>query len=143
MAATGDRLRHVIVVDDTGAIIAGLPLQLPAKHLTTERVVEEVKDRESRDLLERALELGRLQIQNPTAPYIELARKTARKAGVLWRLSEADVSVLALALMVKSQRGWKVFVATDDYSLQSAVKAAGLEYIPIRYRGIGRGRPRR
>ncbi|MCE4625727.1 MAG: nucleotide-binding protein [Desulfurococcales archaeon] len=143
MAGSGDKVRLVIVVDDTGAIIAGLPLQLPAKHLTTERVVEEVRDRESRGLLERAVELGRLQILNPTEPHIKLAKKTARKAGVLRRLSEADISVLALALMVKSQHEGEVLVATDDYSLQSAVRAAGLEYIPIRYRGIGRERPGR
>jgi rRNA maturation endonuclease Nob1 len=123
------------VVNDTGAIISGLPLRLPAKHYTTTLVVKEVKDKESRELLNRMLEIGRLEILDPSEKFVRKALVVAKKAKVHKKLSEADVSVLALALEL-TLRYDSVLVATDDYALQIAARTAGLEIIRIRYRGI-------
>ena len=124
-----------IVVNDTGALMAGLPLRLPARHVAPSTVVEEVRDRESRELLERMIEYGRLEVEDPSPQALKRARLTARRAGVLERLSDADIAVLALALEYMDKCGESA-AATDDYALQLALARAGVRIIRIRYRGI-------
>jgi rRNA maturation endonuclease Nob1 len=118
---------------DTGAIMAGLPLSLPGRHATTPSVVREVRDRESRRILENSISYGRLEVLEPRGDSLEEARRAARKAGVLGRLSETDLEVLALAIELG------VPVATDDYALQLASLEAGVGFVRVRYRGVRRG----
>ncbi len=127
---------RTVVVDDTGALISALPRRLPARHLTTPKVVVEVRDRESRRILEEMLEAGLLEVEEPGPEWLEEAREAARKAGVEHRLSQADLEVLALALSL----GPGTLLATDDYSLQRAAAAAGLRIVPVRYPGIEEAR---
>jgi UPF0271 protein len=115
--------------------MAGLPLRLPARHVAPTLVVEEVRDRESRELLERMIEYGRLGVEDPSLAALEKARSVARRAGVLGRLSDADIAVLALALEYLERCGQSA-AATDDYALQLALTRAGVRVIRIRYRGI-------
>jgi UPF0271 protein len=121
------------LVVDTGAIMAGLPLRLPGVHLTTPSVVGEVRDRDSRRLLEDALSYGRLEVAEPSPEAVEEARRAARRAGVLGRLSPTDLEVLALAIEAGRP------LATDDYALQLAALEAGVGFVRIRYRGVRRG----
>ncbi len=128
---------QIIIVNDTGAILAGLPLSLPAKHVTTEQVVSEVIDRESRQLLSTMIETQRLNVLGTDSSSLMKAKILAKKSRRLIKLSETDLSVLALALTIREQcPESRVLVATDDYTLQEAVRIAGLEFITIRYKGI-------
>lgn len=129
----------LVVVDDTGALMAGLPLRLPAVHVAPSLVVSEVRDRESRDLLERMIEYGRLEVEDPSPRALERARRAARQAGVLGRLSEADLAVLALALEYLERCGESA-AATDDYALQLALARAGVRVVRVRYRGVREAR---
>ncbi len=122
---TGSRL-----VMDTGAIMAGLPLRIPGRHATTPSVVGEVRDRDSRRMLEECLAYGRLEVLEPSPATVEEAARIARRAGVLGKLSKTDLEVLALALELRAP------VATDDYALQLAASEAGVGFVRIRYRGI-------
>lgn len=126
---TGSRL-----VMDTGAIMAGLPLSVPGTHATTPSVVGEVRDRESRRILEDSLAYGRLEVLEPGPEALEEALRAARRAGVHGRLSRTDLEVLALAIELGAP------VATDDYALQLACEEAGVGFVRVRYRGIRRGR---
>jgi len=129
------------VVDDTGAIITGLPRRLYTTHYTTPSVILEVKDPQSRAILEEALSTGRLQVLDPAPEYVEKAKTIAGQAGVLSRLSRTDIEVLALALQLALESGHgKTYLATDDLRLQEAAEKAGLKVIPIRYRRRGRRR---
>ncbi|MFP3286031.1 MAG: hypothetical protein RXP86_02080 [Acidilobus sp.] len=131
-SAIGDIER--IAVLDAGAIFAGVQLRLPLS-ITTSVVMNEVKDEDSRANLERALEAGKLLVVDPGQEFIEEAIGVARLAGTLDKLSKADLGVIALAL---EMRGCKkeVAVASDDYAVQVTALRAGLEVIPVRYRGI-------
>jgi len=124
-----------VVVDDTGAILAGLPLSLPLKQYTTPLVIKEVKDRESRSVLEKGLELGRLEVMSPPEAFLEMAKRVARSAGTLGRLSETDLEIVALALYLREE-GYEVHVATDDYAIQHTLLREGFHIIRIRYRGV-------
>ena len=121
------------VVDDTPALIARLPLSLPARHYTTGEILREVRDRESRELLELVLGSGLIEVRDPPRKLVlqalsHLPRRLAEK------LSGPDASLLALALSLRDECG-SVAVATDDYALQEAAARLGFVPIGIRYRG--------
>ncbi|MEM4035775.1 MAG: hypothetical protein QXU97_04095 [Fervidicoccaceae archaeon] len=125
-SSVSDRERSKVFVLDAAALFAGLQLFLPGCSYTVPEVVEEVKDAESREKLERSLEAGKLIVVSPSS------RVEARAP-----LSSADVALLSLALELSS-RGASVVVVTDDYALQLAVKEAGLTYMPIKTLGVDR-----
>jgi Predicted nucleic acid-binding protein, consists of a PIN domain and a Zn-ribbon module len=105
------------------------------KCYTTSSVVGEVRDSESRAILEKALESGRLEVLEPSSSRVEEAVELARKAKTLGYLSEVDLEVVALALELKA-RGLDVIVASDDYKIQATLAKAGIEFLKVRYRGI-------
>ncbi|MCX8196300.1 MAG: hypothetical protein N3F67_04405 [Acidilobaceae archaeon] len=117
------------MIADAGAIFSGLPLSVSC--YTTPQVLEEIKDEESREILERALASGKLTIEAPSRDSVSRARELARRAGVQG-LSEADMSIVALALELS--RRCKVKVATDDRKLQATLARAGFQVFGIRYR---------
>ncbi len=130
---TGEACR--VLVADTAALLTGKVLSIPQRSYTTPSVVEEVRDAESRRVVEMALSTGRLEVLEPRREALEEARKAAMRAGVLRRLSETDLEVLALALTLKNE-SCEVLVATDDYALQRAVIAAGFRVVRLRYPGV-------
>jgi|GEM_PF-6690689 len=68
-------------------------------------------------------------VKNPGKESLEKARGISEKLRDR-RLSVTDISVLALALELNCP------VVTDDYSLQNACFGAGIEPIPLSFRGI-------
>jgi len=131
----------VVVVDDTGALLARLPLSLPAEHYTTPGVVSEVKDRESREGLEALIDYGVLEVVEPPRGYIGRVLEEARRRGLASRLSRVDLEVLALALYLRdSHPAKRVAVASDDYAIQSLAVKLGIEVIRVRYPGVREAR---
>ena len=121
---------------DTTAFLAKYPLQQYSSYhlLTTPNVVSEVKDRESREALEIAIDIGRIQVIEPDRKYVERAIVISRSVGEHISLSKTDLSVLALALQY-SIKG-SVIVITDDYALQNTLLQAGISFKPLRTIGI-------
>lgn len=138
-SAIGDADR--VVVLDTGALLAGLQLRLPGRAVATELVIDEVKDEQSRTLLERSIEAQKLVVLSPDPAYVSDAIAYARSAGTAGRLSRADLSVIGMALELRGC-GKEVVVATDDYAVQLTAVAAGLPVIPVRYPGVREARRR-
>ncbi len=68
-------------------------------------------------------------VKNPGKESVEEAKRISKKLNDK-KLSEADISVLALALELNCP------VVTDDYSLQNACFGAGIEPIPLSFKGI-------
>ncbi len=127
-----------VIVADTGAIIAGLPLRLPLPHFSPPSVVEEVRDLESKNILEESLNLGRLKVVKPSNEYIKKAIGLATKSGTFKKLSSTDIELIALALYLKTEQNVEVVVATDDYSIQYTLLKSDLniKILRIRYRGV-------
>ncbi len=129
--------RKVIVVDDTGALLAALPFYLPAYHVTPPETIQEIKDSESRLKLENMIEINRITIMPPSEDSVKIAEKLVKRINLYNKLSRTDLKVLALSLEFREKcKTSEVLVATDDYALQYAVKKAGLKFTPIRYKGI-------
>jgi rRNA maturation endonuclease Nob1 len=112
---------------DAGAFYAGTSfLSSDVMLYTTSLILDEVMHIKSRlSALEALRDAGRLVVQDPIAESIHKVTHTARKTGDSKVLSEADVSIIALALELKEP------LVTDDRSaanvasiLQIAVKPA-------------------
>ncbi len=128
--------RRVYVLDTT-AFLAALPLMLNARMYTVPRVIEEVRDPESRARLETALSLGRVEVVEPRECYRWRARRAAVKHGLHGSLSDTDVDVAALALQLRDE-GFEPITVTDDYALQNLLANLGLAFQALRTRGINK-----
>ncbi|MEM0365992.1 MAG: PIN domain-containing protein [Acidilobaceae archaeon] len=124
---------NTTIIVDTGAVLAGLPLII--KCYTTPQVIEEVKDKESKEVVEKALESEKLKVIEPPQRYIDKAVEIAEKAKTVGNLSSTDISIIALALNLKD-KNIDVIVATDDYKLQLTLIKANIKVTSIRYRKI-------
>ena len=133
-----DACNEAYVLDAAG-LFASLPLILPGNSYTTSLVAAEVIDSESKKSLEYALASNKLVIVDPPKDSIERVREIARQIGELSNLSEADVSILALAHALLN-RCRRVIVVTDDKSVQNVALHLGAEIYGIKRRTIRRPR---
>jgi len=114
-------------VIDTAIFIQGIDVE----GFTTPKVVEEVKDPESRLFLEGLISAGKVKVLVPSRESVKAVMEAARRTGELEELSEADVEVLALAYELKAT------LLTDDYNLQNIAKTLGIPFKTLK-RGIKR-----
>ena len=105
-------------VIDSAFFIQGVDL----KGVTTPKIVEEVKDPESRLFLEGLISAGKVRVLMPSNEAIEAVREAARRTGELGELSEADIEILALAYELNG------VLLTDDYNLQNIAKTLGIDF---------------
>lgn len=128
---------RIVFVHDASGLFAGAPLNLPGKHYTTPKVVEEVKDKHSSLLLQFALNSSKLEIIEPQRKYLKEVEEEAKKIGEIIALSNTDISIIALALELK-YKGYDVVVVTDDYAVQNTALHLGIEFLSMKTIGIKR-----
>ncbi len=116
-----------VQVIDAAVFIQGFDVE----GVTTPKVVDEVKDPESRLFLEGLISAGKVRVLSPSRESVEAVMKAARKTGELSELSEADVEILALAYELRG------VLFTDDYNLQNIAKILGIEFRTLK-KGIKR-----
>jgi rRNA maturation endonuclease Nob1 len=88
--------------------------------------------------LEAASQQFDFHFQEPCTATLAIVRSLANKYGVK-RLSPADESVIGLALELV-ERGEKVNVFTDDYSIQNVLKWRKIPFSGILQTGIKKAR---
>lgn len=94
----------------------------------------EVKENLARLRLEAASQQFDFHFQDPCMATIQAVQALARKYGVK-RLSRADESLIGLALELVD-RGEKVKVYTDDYSIQNILKWRKIPFEGVLQEGI-------
>jgi len=114
-------------VIDAAIFIQGMDVE----GFTTPKVVEEVKDPESRLFLEGLINAGKVKVLVPSKESVEAVKEAARRTGELEELSKADIEVLALAYELKAT------LLTDDYNLQNIARTLGIPFKTLK-RGIKR-----
>ncbi len=121
---------------DAGAFYAGLVFQSSAiQYCTTEAVFNEVKHiKKSHGAVEALLESKNLRILTPDKKSIEKALSAARRTGDYTRLSEADISILALAVQLA------VILITDDYAVANVAKTMKIPVKSLASKGISHTR---
>lgn len=131
--------RRRIVVLDTSAFFAGFePFSLSEEQVTVPKVEEEVlRNSMVKMRFETAIESGKVKVREPSQESQDLAKASASKVGDSFKLSEADLQLLALALELKSS-GYTPQIVTDDYSIQNVATQLGIGFLSLATFGIKR-----
>jgi UPF0271 protein len=119
--------KEVLVLDTSGFISGVDSLTYQGEIYTTPNVAEEIKGKRLKNRFQTAVGLGRIKVKKPNRKYFEAVKKISASTGDILKLSEADVSILALALQLKTE-GLKPVVVSDDYSVQNVAEHLDLRY---------------
>lgn len=135
---TNNQCKRVIVLD-TSAFVAGFdPFSLGEEQVTVPKVEEEIKRNSMvKTRFEMAVESGRLKVKTPSDEFSKRVKAPASKVGDVFKLSEADMQLLALALELK-ESGYTPQIVTDDYSIQNVATEMGVEFLALATFGIKR-----
>ena len=125
---------EICYVLDASAFINGFKL-ISNNNFTVPEITAEIKDFESRLVLDMAIDDGKLIIQDVEAKCIDEVDEVISASGDVLRLSEADKKLIALALML-SKEGRNVKVISDDYTIQNSLKIMKIPYSSIITDGI-------
>ncbi len=104
---------------DAGAFYAGTTFQSSTHQMhTTSAIIQEVEHiKKSFSALEALRDAGRLVVMDPGQKFVDSVVQAAAKTGDRAMLSEADISIISLALQLG-----RVLV-TDDYSVANVASA--------------------
>ncbi|MBQ2666873.1 type II toxin-antitoxin system VapC family toxin [Methanobrevibacter sp.] len=125
---------EICYVLDASAFINGFKL-ISNNNFTIPEITAEIKDFESRLVLDMAIDEGKIIIQDVETEYIGEVEKVISESGDVLRLSGADKKLIALALML-SDKGKNVKVISDDYTIQNSLKIMEIPYSSIITEGI-------
>lgn len=123
-----------VYVLDTSAII-GRFLSSDSTNITTNGVIMEIKDFNSRIFTENALADGRLEVREPAPWALNKVQRIMEESGDVLRLSEVDIDILALSVTLTESN--QPQLVTDDYSMQNLSKILKIPYRSVLTRGIG------
>ena len=116
---------------DASAFYAGVPFGSPEDCYTTPLVYDEVRHIKSgHDALGTLLETGRLRIREPDKESTCEARRAACRTGDLARMSEEDVSVIALCMETGGE------IVSDDFAVLNVARNLGLGTSSVMTGGI-------
>jgi endoribonuclease Nob1 len=135
---TDNQCRRVFVLD-TSAFLAGFdPFSSGAEQVTVPKVEEEIlRNSMIKMRFETAVESGKVKIKTPTQEFSNSAKTSASKVGDSFKLSEADMQLLSLALELQSE-GYTPQIVTDDYSIQNVATQMRIEFLALTTFGIKR-----
>lgn len=119
------------VLDTSGILRSGLDFS-DSGYLITNGVLQELEEENARIAVDAAIERGLIEVKEPGEDSISRVRDTAENSGDLEKLSENDISVLALALETNS------IVVSDDYNIQNISRILGIKYEKTFHPGIRR-----
>jgi UPF0271 protein len=116
---------------DAGAFYTGILFLSSARgYYTTPAVFDEVKHiKKSHGAIEALLESNTLRVVNSDRKSIEKVVAAAKRTGDYTKLSEADISIIALALQLK------IVLMTNDYAVANV---ASILKIPVKST-VGKG----
>lgn len=119
------------VILDASAFYAGVPFGSLESYCTTPQIYDEILHIKKRQgAIGTLVNLGRLAIYSPDHMYVKQVLGFAQRAGDRPQLSEADISVIALALQMKQS------IITDDYAISNTARHLGLSVFPVMTSGV-------
>ncbi|HMK54344.1 MAG TPA: ribonuclease VapC [Methanobacteriaceae archaeon] len=124
--------RKIYVLDTSGII--GRFLSQKSPNITTNGVMKEVKDFESRIFTENALKNGDLEVCEPNEGALSNVQEVMETSGDVLRLSKVDLELVALAVTL--QESYLPMVITDDYSMQNVLEIMKIPYRSVLTKGI-------
>ncbi|MFQ5831811.1 MAG: NOB1 family endonuclease [Candidatus Thorarchaeota archaeon] len=114
---------------DVAALLFQWTRQNPdAVFLTTPAVLDEIRNRPSRERAESLISTGRLRVEVPEPDHIKDATKAADATGDSSVLSATDIELIALTLQ-ESRLDLNVAVVSTDLALLNTAASLGLDTI--------------
>lgn len=130
------RKKDPVLIYDTSAFIGGMdPQTIMIPQWTTPDNLEEVSNKNTKEILRMAIRTGRMKLRDPSQGFINRIIDTTKKTGDFGNLSPIDIKVLALALEFQEE-DWNPIIMTDDYSIQNVASHLNLEYKAVTESGI-------
>ncbi|MEM2760733.1 MAG: NOB1 family endonuclease [Nitrososphaerales archaeon] len=124
------------VILDASAFYAGIPFLGSSKCYTTGSILNEIKHiKKAFSVIEALIDAGNVVIKEPEKKYIGIAREIARRSGDLVNMSDADLSVIALAL---EMRDANPMIVTDDYAIANVAKLSNIKISYVMSKGISK-----
>ena len=118
---------------DASAFYAGIPFQSSKKCVTTNAVYEEVRHiRKSYSPLEALIDAGNLIIIEPELTSFNQVIACAKKTGDYTKLSQADISIIALALQFGKT------LISDDFAVGNVATFLKIPVITLASKGISK-----
>ncbi len=99
--------------------------------VTVPEVVEEIKDEDSK----LYMSLRNIRIEEADKSSVEVVKKVAMRTGDIYRLSNADIKLIAKAVD-EMELGKEAVIVTDDYSIQNVARHLGIGIEKVVQRGI-------
>jgi UPF0271 protein len=117
---------------DAGAFYSGVVfLSSALRYCTTHAVLDEVKHiKKSHGAIEALIESNTLQIVNSDRKSIQKVVAAARETGDYVKLSEADISIIALALQLE------IVLVTDDFAVANVATTLKIPVKSVASKGI-------
>ena len=116
---------------DASAFYAGIPFQSSRKCITTNAVYDEVKHiRRSYSPLEALIDAGNLIIVEPEKVSLNKVIVCAKKTGDYRKLSQADISIIALALQLRKT------LISDDFAVGNVATFLKIPVKTLAFKGI-------
>jgi UPF0271 protein len=112
-------MKYVI---DSSAFMNLSEVDLEGELYTTPEIVSEIKDFRTKSLFESA----NIMVTEPKKESIARVREKAENTGDSGVLSEADLTIIALAIDVRG------VVVTDDYDIQNICLGMGIDFLPVK-----------
>jgi len=105
------------VIFDSGIImnLDHLP-DIKGDFYTTQQAIDELQSPQAKHLLVLFREMYRVSILMPESRYLKEVKKCSKSIGQI-KLSETDIGILALALMLRDEGD--VLLLSDDYGLRN------------------------
>lgn len=117
------------IIFDTAAFLAGLENYFD-KVYTTNYVLEEIKDKHSKELLYLSISAGKVIIMEPSNGSKKYVMKVLEEVGE-YTLSKTDISIIALAIDLRP-----CIVVTDDVSIINVLTYLKINYQTIKLRKV-------
>ena len=125
------------VVLDATAFYAGVPYVGLECYKTTAEVLKEVThNTKYLAIINTLIESKRLEVEEPSEEDYRQVLAAAAETKDLSNLSEADISILALALHYSKER--ESVLVTDDYAVQNVAQTLSIPFASALSRGIRR-----
>lgn len=110
---------RIYVIDST-AFYAGIPFQGEGQYYTTHLVLEEITHQN----VASPLIHSRVHVMAPSNEYLAQVRRSAIDTGDSGSMSDADFSLIALALELS--KGSEVSLVSDDFAVRNVASALGI-----------------
>ena len=116
-------------VVDAGALLSPWKINIrDAVLVTTSNIINEIRNRPSQSRAEIMILLDQMQITDPTKEYVNRAKAGATHSGDISIISENDIELVALALMLNDE-GKAVVLVSSDFAVLNVTSLMGLNIL--------------